>query len=209
MTNVSELGGTVLEDTVIPACAPWSARIAKGEVLRLVDLEGQQAIDFICYNAEDHAERYHAGHSIKLNKNAYLGEGSVLWSGHIRRMMTITKDTCGMHDTLLGCCSAALNEERYGVTDTPSCQANFEHELARHGLGPIDIVPNVNFFMYAPFGPKGEVAVADGISKPGDYLDLRAEMDVLVVISNCPQRHNPGAGFAPTPVQAIIYASSG
>jgi len=95
------------------------------------------------------------------------------------------------------------------VKDTESCQANFEHELARYGMGPTDIVPNINFFMYAPFGPEGEVSIADGISKPGDHLDLRAEMDVLVVISNCPQRYNPGAGFAPTPIQAIIYEGAG
>ena len=208
MASVSEAQGTVLEDTVVPAEAPWSAVVREGQVLRLVDLEGCQAIDFLCFNADDRAERYHAGHSVKLNKCVYLGEGHVLWSGHIRPMMTIIADTCGPHDTMLGCCSAALNEQRYAVPDTHSCQANFERELPKHGLGPLDIHPNVNFFMYAPFGPAGEVAVAEGISKPGDYVDLRAEMDVLVVISNCPQRLNPGAGFAPSPIRAIITAGA-
>ena len=124
-------------------------------------------------------------------------------------MMTIIADTCGKHDTLLAACSAELNQVRYNDTGTASCQANFEHELARYGLGPRDVVLNVNFFMYAPIGAAGEVAVADGLSKPGDYVELRAEMDLLVVISNCPQIYNAGAGFNPTPVQATVYSKAG
>lgn len=195
----------VLEDTTVPAGQPWSRRIAKGEVLRLIDLEGQQAIDFLCYSAGDPEERYHAPNTIKLQGQIYLSKGSSLWSVRARRMMTIIDDTCGGHDTIFGCCSFALDEVRYGQTNPRCCQQNFEEELAHHGLGPRDVVPNVNFFMRVPVASDGQVAIVDGISKPGDYVDLRADMDVLAVLSNCPEALNPATGVRPTPIQAIVY----
>jgi urea carboxylase-associated protein 1 len=194
------------EDTIVPAGEPWSARIKQGNVLRLVDLEGQQAIDFLCYNANDPAERYNAANTVKLNQNIYLGKGCVLWSVRARKMVTIIEDTCGAHDTLYGCCSIEIDEVRFGKTNTRSCQSNFEAELAKHGLGEKDIVANVNFFMNVPVRADGAVAIAEGRSRPGDYVDLRAEMDLLVVISNCPERDNAAAGFQPTPIRAIVYS---
>ncbi len=199
-------GASIHQDTIIPACAPWSARIQKGDMLRLIDLEGRQAVDFLCYNSASPAERYNAANTMKLNKSIYLGKGCVLWSVHARKMMTIIEDTCGSHDTLAGCCSIEIDEVRFGVTNTRSCQSNFEAELAKHGLGEKDIVANISFFMYVPVDADGGVAIAEGLSKPGDYVDLRAEMDLLVVISNCPERDNPAAGFKPTPVRAIVYS---
>jgi urea carboxylase-associated protein 1 len=185
----------ILEDAVVPAGQPWSRRIAKGEVLRLIDLEGQQAIDFLCYNADEPEERYHAPNTMKIQGRIYLGKGSSLLSVRARKMMTIIEDTCGGHDTIFGCCSFALDEVRYGQTNQRCCQQNFEEELARHGLGPRDVVPNVNFFMRVPVAEDGHVAIVDGISKPGDYVDLRADMNVLAVLSNCPQALNPATGF--------------
>ena len=199
-------GATVHEDTIVPAGDPWSARIKKGDTLRLVDLDGRQAVDFLCYNAANLAERYNAANTLKLNNNIYLGKGSVLWSVRARKMMTIVEDTCGSHDTLYGCCSIEIDEVRFGKSNTQSCQSNFEAELAKHGLGEKDIVANVNFFMNVPVEADGAVAIAEGISKPGDYVDLRAEMDLLVVISNCPERDNLAAGFEPTPVRAMVYS---
>ncbi len=195
----------VLEDTTVAAGRPWSGRIAKGDVLRLIDLEGQQAIDFLCYNAQSPEERYHAPNTIKIPGRIYLGKGSSLWSVLARKMMTIVDDTCGGHDTIFGCCSFALDEVRYGATNSRCCQKNFEEELARHGLGPRDIVPNVNFFMRVPVAADGQAAIVDGISKAGDYVDLRADMDVLAVLSNCPEALNPATGTGPTAIQAIIY----
>jgi urea carboxylase-associated protein 1 len=205
-TSIPVPDASIREDTIVPAGEPWSAWIKKGDVLRLVDLEGQQAIDFLCYNAGNPAERYNAANTIKLNRNIYLGKGSVLWSVRARRMMTIIEDSCGAHDTLYGCCSIEIDEVRFGKTNTQSCQSNFEAELAKHGLGEKDIAANVNFFMNVPVEADGAVAIAAGRSKPGDYVDLRAEMDLLVVISNCPERDNPAAGFKPTPVRAIVYS---
>ena len=196
----------IVDDVVVPAGHPWSARVAAGEVLRLVDLEGRQAVDFLCYNADDPAERYHAANTIKIPGNIYLGKGSVLRSARARAMMTIVEDTCGGHDTIFGCCSFELDEVRYGATNPRCCQRNFEEELARHGLGAGDVVANVNFFMRVPVARDGTAAIVDGLSRPGDYVDLRAEMDVLVVLSNCPEALNPATGGQPTPIRAVIWA---
>ena len=196
---------TVLEDTVVGAGLPWSSRIDRGELLVLVDLEGQQAIDFLCYDAHDPQERYHAPNTVKLQGNIYLGPGSVLWSVRARKMMTLIEDTCGGHDTIFGCCSFELDDVRYGQRNPRACQQNFESELARHGLDATAVVPNVNFFMRVPVQADGSAAIEDGRSKPGDHVTLRAERDVLVVISNCPEALNPATGAGPTPVRAIRY----
>jgi len=198
-------GTRIVSDVTVPAGQPWSARVAAGQVLRLIDLEGQQAIDFLCYNADDHAERYHAANTIKIGGNVYLGKGTVLRSVKARPMMTIIEDSCGGHDTIFGCCSFELDEVRYGATNPRCCQRNFEEELARHGMGPRDVVSNVNFFMRVPVAGDGATAIVDGISKPGDFVDLRAEMDVLAVLSNCPEALNPATGGRPTPVRAMVY----
>ncbi len=197
--------GRIVEDTVVPAGAPWWRRLAAGQHLRFVDLDGQQAIDFLCYAADDPLDRYNASNTIRLNGNIYLSTGTVLWSVKARRMMTITDDSCGQHDTIGGCCSAELNELRYDVKDTPSCQANFRHMLGEIGRDERDIVTNVNLFMYVPVRADGHIELADGRSKPGDHVDLRAEMDLYALASNCPQRYNPACGFNPTPVRAIVY----
>jgi urea carboxylase-associated protein 1 len=199
-------GARIIEDVVVPACAPWSANLKSGQVLRLVDLEGQQAIDFLCYAAHDHRERYHAANTMKLAGNIYLGKGSVLRSVQARPMMTIIEDTCGGHDTLFGCCSFELDRVRYGATNPECCQRNFETELARHGMDGRDVVSNVNFFMKVPVRPDGAAAIEDSDSRPGDFVDLRAEMDVLAVLSNCPEALNPATGGRPTPIRAVIYA---
>ena len=193
------------EDTVVAAGQPWSARVAQGDRLRLIDLEGQQAVDFLCYDAVDPADRYNAANTLKLNNNIYLGAGCVLWSMRARKMMTIVEDTCGRHDTLYGCCSIEVDEIRFGKTKTRACQSNFEAELAKHGLGAKDMAANINFFMYVPVAADGAVAIAEGRSQPGDHVDLRAEMDLLVVISNCPETDNLAAGGRPTPVRAVVY----
>ncbi|MGH2361405.1 MAG: DUF1989 domain-containing protein, partial [bacterium] len=116
-------------------------------------------------------------------------------------------DTCGWHDTIGGCCSAESNAVRYGVWNTPSCRDNFLKALAPFGLGLRDIVANVNFFMYVPVSAEGEMAIVEGRSQPGDCVDLKAEMDVLAVLSNCPQMYNPASGGRPTPIRVVVSAT--
>jgi uncharacterized protein len=196
-------------DEIIPARRPWSHVLRRGDVLRIVDTDGQQAVDFLLYNAHDFGERYSAQDTWALGGRAYLGLGSELASNAGRIMATIVADTCGNHDTAAGCCSVESNTVRFGH-DTRymhACRENFILELGRHGMTKRDIVPNVNFFMNVPIKPNGELAVLDGISAPGNYVDVRAEMDVLCVISNCPQLNNPCNGFVPTPIRALIWAA--
>ena len=197
--------GMVISNEVIAARAGWSRTLSRGQVLRLVDLEGKQAVDFLCYNAADGEDRYAAADTMKINANIFIGKGTVLYSVNCNPLFTVIEDTCGFHDTIGGCCSSALNRKRYGRPEDPNCRANFLRELARHGMGPRDMVANLNFFMYVPVGANGAMAMGPSISKPGDYVDLRAEMDVLAVISNCPQINNPVNDYKPTPVRTIVY----
>ena len=201
-------GGRILEDTVVPPREPWSGMVRKGQTLRLIDMEGQQAIDFLCFGAEPfegQLERYHMPNTIKIPKNILLGKGSILYSQFARPMMTIIEDSCGGHDTIFGCCSFAVDQVRYGRHNEECCQRNFERELAKHDIGPEQVVANANFFMNVPVASNGDAEIVDSQSGPGDFVDLRADMDVLAVLSNCPQELNPAAGRGPTPVRAIIF----
>jgi len=195
---------TALVDETIAPGGYWSGIVPAGKTLRLVDLEGRQAVDFLCYNAHDPAERYNAADTMKIPGSLFVGKGTRLYSDMGNVLFTVTDDTCGRHDTIGGCCSRESNFVRYGVKDGPNCRDNFLRALAKFDLGKKDIVANLNFFMYVPIGSDGEMAIVDGRSKPGDYIDLRAEMDVLVALSNCPQMHNPANDFNPTPIRILV-----
>lgn len=197
--------GEVLADEIVPAGEPWAGVIAKGEHLRIVDLEGCQAVDFLCYDHEATENRYNAANTIKLNAKLSLGEGTTLWSEWADPLMTVVADTIGLHDTIGGCCSTESNFARYGIPDTPSCRTNFLRALAPHGMGAADIVANVNWFMVVTVEPDATTAIVDRRSKAGDFVDLRAERNVLVVISNCPQLYNPANGWLPTPIRLIRW----
>ncbi|WP_317056431.1 DUF1989 domain-containing protein [Roseovarius rhodophyticola] len=198
----------IIEDTIVAPCAPWSAVLKKGQTLRLIDLEGQQAIDFLCFGTDPYqnqVERYHMPNTIKVPKHIFLEKGTVLYSQFARPMMTITDDSCGGHDTIFGCCSFAVDQVRYGKQNAECCQRNFEREMEKHGLGPEHVVANANFFMNVPIGSDGHVEITDSQSRAGDFVDLRAEMDVIAVLSNCPQELNAAAGGGPSPIRAIIF----
>jgi uncharacterized protein len=197
----------VIYEHVIAAGRPWSRVVRRGQTLRIIDSEGQQAVDALFYRADDPAERYSAQDTLRLQGCAYIGVGTRLVSNEGRVMMTVIADTCRQHDTSAGCCSCESNAVRFGEPTKyqHACRENFLLELAKHGLSKRDIVANVNFFMNVPIDPAGDFTVVDGVSKAGDHVDLRAaEMDVLCVLSNCPQINNPCNGFNPTPVRVII-----
>ena len=201
----SKIAGTILEDVVVPAGSPWGRKLSKGQHLRIIDLEGKQAVDFLCYDAVDPKDRYNAANTMKMEGNIFLKKGTVLWSDRGRRMMRIVEDTCGFHDTIGGCCSAEMNVLRYDKPGPGNCRDTFEAALKRFNLGRDDIATNINWFMYVPVEPNGKMAIVDGISKPGDYVELVAERDVICVASNCTQIFNPANGFNPTPVRIITY----
>ena len=143
--------------------------------------------------------------TIKIPKNILLGKDTILYSQFARPMMTIIEDSCGGHDTIFGCCSFAVDQVRYGAQNGECCQRNFEREMADHGLGPEHVVANANFFMNVPVNADGHAEIVDSTSRPGDFVDLRAEMDVIAVLSNCPEELNPAAGAGPSPVRAIVW----
>jgi len=202
--------GNIIEDTTIAARAGWSRVLNKGETMRIVDLEGKQAVDFLCWNAHDHEDRYAAADTMKINKTGiFLNIGTTLYSVGLTALLTITADSCGSHDTIGGCCSAELNKFRYDVNNQTGCRENFLAEMNKFGLGKRDMAANVNFFMYVPVSKDGDMDMGPSISKPGDYIDLRAENDVLAVISNCPQINNPVNDFNPTPVQVTVWRPAG
>jgi urea carboxylase-associated protein 1 len=186
---------------------PWSCLLKRGQTLRIVDIEGQQAVDALLYCAENTAERYSAQDTLRVQGSAYVGLGTRLISNKGRVMARITADSCGRHDTSAGCCSCESNAVRFGgpARYQHACRENFLLELSRYGLAKRDIVSNLNFFMNVPIDPSGDFTVVDGISAPGNHVDVTAEMDVIFVLSNCPQINNPCNGFNPTPVRVHLW----
>lgn len=202
------LSDEILHDEVVPARAPWLHHVKAGQTLRIVDLEGNQAVDFLLYAAADDAERYSAQDTVAAQGNLFLREGTVLRSNEGRPMMTITATSVDYHDTIGGACSCESNTLRYGhhTKSEHACVENFLEANLREGRGKRDMVSNINFFMNVPVEPDGALGIVDGISAPGLTVDLRADMDVIVVVSNCPQINNPCNGFNPTPVRMIVAA---
>jgi uncharacterized protein len=192
----------------IPARQPWSGIIRKGQRFRIIDTCGQQAVDTLFYNADNFAERYSAQDTLQAQRAAYIGLGSRLVSNEGNLMLTVTADTCGRHDTSAGACSCESNTVRFGhhTKFEHACRENFVIEVSRHGMSKRDIVPNINFFMNVPIAASGDLVIDDGISAPGSYVEMVAAMDVLCVISNCPQINNPCNGFNPTPVGVEIWS---
>ena len=195
----------------IPAGTYWVDVISRGSRFRIVDVEGNQAADTLFFSARDPAERYSAVDTMRAQGNIYLTTGSELRSNMGATMLRITEDTCGRHDTLGGACSAESNTVRYALEKRHmhSCRDNFLLALARyeHGLTKRDLPSNINFFMNVPVTPQGELRFADGISAAGRYVQMQAQMDVLVLISNCPQLNNPCNAYNPTPIRVLIWAA--
>jgi uncharacterized protein len=196
-------------DVAVLAGEPWIGVIAEGQTLRIVDLAGNQAVDTLFYSAVDARERYSACDTIRMQGNLYLTTGSVLRSSVGEPMLTIVADTCGRHDTLGGACSSESNTVRYGehTRHMHSCRDNFLLALAKSAfaLDKRDLTANINLFMNVPVTPDGKLSFADGISAGGKYVELRAEMDVICLISNCPQLNNPCNAYDPTPIRLLVW----
>ncbi|MCX5402360.1 urea amidolyase associated protein UAAP2 [Streptomyces sp. NBC_00102] len=205
MTTVAPAARVVRDDTV-PARAAWSAIVREGQWLTVTDLHGNQAADFLVYDAHDTSVRYSVPDTVQAQGNVFLTTGSVLMSNEHTPLMTVVEDTCGRHDTLGGACSKESNTLRYGhhTWSQHACVENFLAEGVRHGLGKPDLVSNINWFMNVPVEEDGTLGIVDGLSAPGLKVVLRAETDVLALLSNCPQINNPCNGFDPTPLRLTI-----
>jgi urea carboxylase-associated protein 1 len=195
---------------------PFVHEVRRGQTVRIVDLEGNQAVDTLFYNAHDTTERYSAQDTIRAQRNIYLTTGTKLISTRRNVMLTIVADTCGRHDTLGGACSCESNMVRYAIEKRSmhACRQSFlkgalawSAATGEH-LDNRDLTANINFFMNVPVTPAGKLTFEDGVSDAGKYVELRAEMDVLIVISNCPQLNNPCNGYNPTPVRVLIWNAS-
>lgn len=198
---------------VVAAGEPWMGTVRKGQHFRILDLHGNQAVDTLFYRANAIEERYSAQDTIRAQGNIYLTTGTALLSNEGSAMLTIVADTCGRHDTLGGACSAESNTVRYALEKRHmhSCRDSFLLALSRWGaqygrdFGKRDLSSNINFFMNVPVTPAGQLTFADGISAAGRYVEMRAEMDVTVLISNCPQLNNPCNAYNPTPIEVMIW----
>ncbi|MFN4124669.1 urea amidolyase associated protein UAAP2 [Pannonibacter indicus] len=206
-TSPARTPETAVQDHYIPAEAPFSTFVRKGQVLRIEDSHGQQAVDTLFYNAHDFSERYSSQDTMREQGAAYVCTGTKIMSSEGRVMLTVTADSCGRHDTSAGACSCESNTVRFGAYTKylHACRDNFVIEVSKHGMSKRDVVPNINFFMNVPIEPSGKMTIVDGISSPGDYVEMKAEMDVLLVISNCPQINNPCNGFDPTPIRVLVW----
>ena len=197
----------------IAAGEPWMGSVKRGQFFRIVDLEGNQAVDTLFYRAGLLEERYSAQDTVTAQGSIYLTTGTRLLSNEGNALLTIVADMCGRHDTLGGACSAESNTVRYAHEKRAmhSCRDNFLLALAKWGrqydrdFSKRDLASNINFFMNVPVTPAGKLTFADGISGAGRYVELRAELDVTVLISNCPQLNNPCNAYNPTPVEVLVW----
>ncbi|TLD69973.1 DUF1989 domain-containing protein [Phragmitibacter flavus] len=198
-----------VHDEVVLAGDHWVHEIKAGQTFRIEDLEGNQAADTLFYNAHDPEERYSASDTIRVQRALYLSTGTKLISNRGRTMLTITADTCGRHDTLGGACSRESNVMRYAFDREPmhACRDIFIRGIQCwcHDMNKRDLACNINFFMNVPVTPEGGLSFADGVSGPGRYVEMKAEMDVMCLISNCPQLNNPCNAYNPTPVRVLLW----
>jgi urea carboxylase-associated protein 1 len=198
-----------IRSEVVLAGEAWLGRIERGRVFRIVDLEGNQAVDTLFFDAHDPRNRYSAVDTIRAQGSLYLSTGSRLLAGDGETLLTIVADTCGRHDTIGGACSSESNTVRYGhhTKSMHSCRDSFLLAAAKASipLSKRDMAPNINFFMNVPVTPAGGLSFADGISGGGKYVEMRAETDVLCLISNCPQLNNPCNAYNPTPIRVLVW----
>ena len=198
---------------VIEAGDYWMQVVHAGETLRIHDLEGNQAADMLFYNAQDPTERYSAVDTIRAQRNLYIQLGSQLISTENRVMLEVTADTCGQHDTLGGACATESNTVRYALEKKcmHACRDSWLLAVAEnenYGMSKRDLTHNINFFMNVPVTPEGGLTFADGVSAAGKYVELKAHMDVIALLSNCPQLNNPCNAYNPTPLEVLIWGNT-
>lgn len=179
--------------------------VPRGGVVRIIDLEGNQAVDTLLYDAHDISHRYSAFDTIREQGAVYLTTGSRLLSDRLEELAVISDDTCGRHDTIGGACAQESNVIRYGMhtRHQHACRQTFLAYGSQVGIGQRELGHNINFFMNVPVDAAGNLHFEDGLSAPGKYVELTASRDLHVLISNCPQLNNPCNGWNPTPVRVV------
>lgn len=201
----AKVPGRVVFETTLAPRGHIAREIARGEVLRVVDLEGRQVGDLVAFNKADLSEKFWISNTVRLNGTVFVTTGHVLYSELSRPMFTIMGDTCGRHDLLAGSCNAEIDKVRYGVEAHYGCVENFLAALAPYGIKRGDIPMSLNLFMNCPVEANGAWSIATPVSKAGDYVDLRAEMDCVFALSNCPQDLNPCNDGQLKPLRLVVY----
>jgi uncharacterized protein len=198
----------VVSDEIIPPRGGNAFPMAAGQLCRIIDLEGQQVADLLCFDRHDLVDKLSVENTQLINGTIFVTTGHHLYSTKCTKLMTIVADTCGVHDLISGSCSEQTNAFRYNVRGTPNCRSNFERSLAPYGIPLAEIPYSFNIFMNVPVSPEGKTGIEEPKSKAGDYIDLRAERDLLISISNCPQERNPCNGWNPTAMRVIVYEAA-
>jgi urea carboxylase-associated protein 2 len=201
--------GRVIHREIIPGGWYWTTRLDRGQTLRIVNTHGTPGVSALFWNADDPAERYNQGDTVKLQWTALLTAGRVLFSDMGRVLVSITADTCGHHDALAGGSTPGSNQRQYGDaalrSTLRSTGDNFRLAAGKHGLSRRDVPPCITFFAGLRTDERGRLHWQDDATKPGDLVDLRAEMNVLAALSNCPHPLSPGGTFDPAPVEAVVW----
>lgn len=203
--KASEVEGKVVREWVLPPGKGLGLTIKRGQVIRVIDLEGQQTVDFVCFNSHNKAEKLWIASTIEANKNVFIKKGHSLYSTHLNKMFTIIEDTCGVHDLLIGACSPEVYEKNFGIKGHHSCVDNLVKALAPYELERKDIPMNMNIFMNCPIQDDGTYGIDFSKSRRGDFIDLKANMDCIVAISNCPCELSNESGYYLTPIKAMLY----
>lgn len=207
-TSADIPSATILREQVIPPKEYLGLELRKGQVMRIIDVEGKQVPDVVCFNLNDPTEKQSCNNSRLIQKRWRFTTGHILFSDEGNEMLTIVGDTVGMHHASGGCCSEPANFRRYGIRGTRNCRENLTLAAAPLGVTQKDIPGAFAPFMNVVQYEDGRYEILEPISKPGDYIEFRADMDVFVAISNCPQERNPCNGFNPTPLKIIAYTPS-
>jgi uncharacterized protein YcgI (DUF1989 family) len=196
--------GPMLRDERLEARGRTAFTVGHGQTVRIIDVDGQQVADFVCFRRPDTSEKLSVHNTALIQGTIYISTGHLLLSDRCTTLMAITADTCGRHDLLAGSCSEGTNRWRYGVANTPNCRSNFEAALRPFGIPLREVPYSFNIFMNVPIGDR-KIGIHEPLSKAGDFIDLRAETDLLVAISSCPQERNPCNAYTPTRLRVVVF----
>lgn len=196
-------------DQTVLAGDGWMHELKPGQVFRIIDLAGNQAVDTTFYDMTNPEDHYGAVTTVTMQGNIYLTTGSILRTESGKPLLEIVADLCGRHDTLGGACSSQSNTVRYDREKIymHNCRDSFMLQLAKNDefYKKRDLAPNINFFMNVPVTKEGGLKFDDGVSAPGYYVEMKALEHTMVLISNCPQLNNPCNAYNPTPVRLVIW----
>lgn len=201
--------GRVLRRETIPAREYTAFEVKRGQILRVISLEGKQCADVISFNLDNLEERLHNARGTRLNSTYKPTVGHMAYSDDCNPMFKIVADTLGENFFGDSMCSDEMNFVRYGVRGTRNCRDNLAMAVKDWGIQKRQLPGAFAPFMSVSFAPSGETHIIDNKARPGDYIDLQAEMNLLFAISNCPQNLNPVNGFKPTPIGIVVFEPAG